>query len=107
MEASARRLSRKPPVTDMIAVPLLSALYAENLSFTTYGLMVAVRDFPDPPISVARLSIVAGMSYHAVRNQILRAPWFLTDHAGPLVTVSLIPEALDKLDRVACRLARN
>jgi hypothetical protein len=96
-------------------VDLYRALSAENVSFSTFALMLAAYHYREP-ISIARLSILTGASYHATRNQIRRTPWFIViqpetsavganQSSGPLVMVKLTPDAEEKLLRIGRRLS--
>jgi hypothetical protein len=96
-------------------VDVYRALWAENLSFSTFALMLAAYQYREP-ISIARLSILTGASYHATRHQIRRTPWFVliqpetsaigaNQTSGPLVMVKLTPDAEEKLLRIGRRLS--
>ena len=81
------------------------ALAAEDLSFTTYTLMILLAADPSRPMSVNRLSIESGMSYHAARNQLRRMPWFATSGGiGTNARVSLSPDGTEKLARIEKRI---
>lgn len=85
---------------------LSAALSAENLSFSTYALMSAVSAEAEP-LSVAQVALRTGYSYWAVWNQIERTPYFTKGRAGSgLVSLTLNPEAITKLERIADRLNR-
>lgn len=93
---------------DDFSIKLNRALASENLAFATYTIMLAARAHAvDERITVPALSLAVGYSYHAVRNQIRRTPWWITYPKETLSTVSLTPEAHTKLERVARRLSRN
>lgn len=102
---------QQPPATTATQhefyIALARALVAENLSFSTYALMLATASSEGGRATVAGLSLVVGSSYWAVRNQLRRTPWFNTDSTGPLVAVELNDEAKLKLARVAMRLAKS
>ena len=113
--ARARRPSR-PAITTAVAgnkveIALNRILYRQNLTFSTYVLMRALAD-EGGPSTVAGLAVHVGASYHAVRNQIRRTPWFVitapdtgalgaNQCSGPLVAVRLTESAKAKLEQVA------
>lgn len=90
-------------MNDIDPILLNRALAAENLSFATYAIMLAAE--PHQSVTVAQLSIEVGYSYHAVRNQIRRTPWWIPVPGGPLSTVELSREGKIKLSRIATRIA--
>lgn len=104
--AASRRAGRKIRriASEDFPVRLNAVLVRENLSFSTYAIMLAI-DAAGGTISRAGLALRVGASYHMVRNQILRTPWFIDDHTGPLVAVRLTPEAYEKLSRITAKLA--
>ena len=95
--------------TDELACALNRALAAENLAFATYALMIATRAQADEEgrVTLVKLCVAVGYSYWAVRNQIRRAPWWATIEKNSFSLVSLTPEALTKLSRIAVRLSRH
>lgn len=91
-------------IRDVTALP--GFLSAENLGFSTWALMLFVALSPSPP-AIARMAAEMNLSYWALRNQILRTPYFETiEPTGdqPLVCVALTQDALTKLERMAKRL---
>lgn len=89
-------------------IALARCLHAEQISHTAFILMLALSESRKREIPLVSLCIATGMSYHATRNQLMRQPWFQIDRAAqPLITVSLSPEGLDKIRRLAARLARD
>lgn len=84
---------------------LAAALTHENISFSTYAMMIAVRTARPPP-SLAAVSCMIGSSYWAARHRIDRTPYFIKNHQD-LVRLSLTPEAITKLDRIEKLLARH
>ncbi len=101
-ERPRRLLAGTPP--EQFAVILLRAVTEENMSFSTYAIMMAVAGHAQPP-SMASITIETGYSYFAVRNQVERTPWFEKTHTD-LVRLSLTEGARAKLARVAKRVAR-
>ena len=80
------------------------ALLAENLSFSTYALMMEVYSHEEPP-TLAAVALATGYSYWGVRNQVDRTPWF-TKIQKQLTRLTLTPEAHEKLARISRRIAR-
>lgn len=86
------------------APAVCAALAAENISFTTFVVMVAVQAEESPP-SLAAVAVKIGYSYWAVRNQVDRTPWFVKI-PGQLVRLALTPDAVRKLERITKRLSK-
>lgn len=84
---------------------LAAALVHENISFSTYAMMIAVHTAEQPP-SLAAVSCMIGSSYWAARHRIDRTPYFIKSHQD-LVRLSLTPEAITKLERIEKLLARH
>lgn len=81
-----------------LPAPLLArALNRHNLSFTTYAILEALGHARK---SIVRLADETGLSYYAVRQQIIRTPYFTTHHDAPLITVQLNPEARTILHQI-------
>lgn len=91
---------------EQFAVVLNRAVAEENVSFSTYSLMMAVHSHAKPASRI-EISIQTGYSYFAVRNQEDRTPWFLrTRDEKNNVCLTLTPEAKTKLERISKRIAR-
>ena len=100
-----RRLEAVSP--EAFAVLLNRAVSEENVSFSTYALMMAVRSHEESP-SLASIALETGYSYWAVWNQVERTPWFVkTRGANNLVRLSLSDDAPAKLERISKRIARH
>lgn len=99
-----RRLEAVSP--EAFAVLLNRAASEENVSFSTYALMMAVRK--NGSASLASIALETGYSYWAVWNQVERTPWFRKSKgANNLVCLSLSDEAPAKLERISKRIARH
>jgi len=85
---------------------LQAALVAENVAFTTWSIMSALRTATEP-ISIVLLSTRIALSYHAIRNQIIRNPWFETYYTGQLVAIHLNDAGTAKIQRILNRLASH
>lgn len=85
---------------------LQAALVAEGVAFTTWSIMSALRNATEP-VSIVLLSTRIALSYHAIRNQILRNPWFETRYTGQLVALQLNDAGTTKIQRILNRLARH
>ena len=86
---------------------LTLALLSENLSFTTYALMVRISSSPGDGGGVTICDMVEDLniSYHAIFHQVERAPYFVRDLTGKRIRVKLNMEGERKLARMRKRLA--
>ena len=99
-----RKLEAIPP--ERFAVLLNRAASEENVSFSTYALMMAVRSHPGG-VALPTIALETGYSYHAVWNQVERTPWFTKSKgSNGLVYLTLSAEAPQKLERISKRIAR-
>ena len=107
MQGKAKVRRRLEAVTpERFAVLLNRAASEENVSFSTYALMMAVRAHPAPH-PLASIALETGYSYWAVWNQVERTPWFKKAKGdNGLVCLSLSAEAPQKLERISKRIAR-
>ena len=108
MQGKAKVRRKLEAVTpERFAVLLNRAASEENVSFSTYALMMAVRSHP-ATASLASIALETGYSYWAVWNQVERTPWFVkAKGANNLVCLSLSAEAPVKLERISKRIARH
>ncbi len=83
---------------------LTLALASENLSFTTYALMVRISDCEDG-VTICDMVETLNLSYHAIVHQVERAPYFVRDVTGKRIRVKLNREGKHKLIRMGKRLA--
>lgn len=88
--------------THLLPAPALArALARANLSFTTYVILDVVRaGRPNIP----HISQDTGLSYHAVRNQIMRTPHFVIHFDRPLITITATPQAIATLAKIQSSL---
>jgi len=107
MQGKAKVRRKLEAVTpERFAVLLNRAASEENVSFSTYALMMAVRSHP-ARASLASIALETGYSYWAVWNQVERTPWFTKSKgANGLVCLTLSAEAPQKLERISKRIAR-
>lgn len=85
-------------------VALQRSLAAENLSFTTYALMLAAVRGARPP-TMRQLMSDTGYAYNAISKQAERTPWFVKDYTSGLLRLTVTDEARVKLERVARRIS--
>ena len=90
--------------TERFIAVLTLALLSENLSFTTYALMVRISDCEDG-VTICDMVETLNLSYHAIVHQVERAPYFARDATGKRIRVKLNMEGKHKLIRMAKRLA--
>lgn len=93
-----------PPHPD--PVMLSNALTAENISFFTFALILALTR-SGGSMTLASLSRTVGHSYFAVRSQIVNTHYFEFGGKSPLVTVKLTEDAGTKLTRILNRLTNE
>jgi hypothetical protein len=84
---------------------LSRALLAENLTYTTFVILLAVHAAPGHRTSIVSLSEQTGYSYWAVRKQIERTPWIVIHRDSQLLEITLTQEATTKLAKIANRLS--
>jgi hypothetical protein len=97
----ASKLERNSQHPDPVA--LSNALTAENISFFTFALMIALERHA-APMSLALLSRTVGHSYWAVRSQIVNTHYFAFTKPDPLVSAALTEDVVAKLARIFKRL---
>jgi hypothetical protein len=97
-----------PPPLEEHAVALLRAVTQENLTFSYFAILMAVkrREVKGETPSLAGIAIECGYSYHATRHIVLRTH-YLEKIDGTPVALRLTPEGLNKVDRVCQRLKRQ
>lgn len=83
---------------------LTLALACENVSFTTYSLMVRVSG-GGGCVSICDMVETLNLSYHAIVHQVERSPYFAWNRSGKRVAVTLNMDGEKKLERMAKRLA--
>ena len=88
---------------EKFTVALMRSLAVENLSFTTYAIMLAIHSRPVAPTMPVLMS-ETGYSYHAVAKQVDRMQWFVRDYSAGQVRVKLAADAEVKLERIARRI---
>ena len=103
--AGSVRLATRPkaqkPIQEGNPDPLLlvAALTAENISFFSFALIVALQRHKTP-MPLASLARSVGHSYWAVRSQVVNTHYFRFGNPNPLVTAELTPDAETKLLRI-------
>ena len=90
--------------SNQYVVALNAAALAENLSFSTYALMLEVFLHDEPP-SLASVALSTGYSYWGVRNQVERTPWFEKIYGAHLIQLKLTAQGIEKVQRIARRMA--
>lgn len=83
---------------------LALALVCENLSFTTYALMVLVTS-RGGSVTICDMVDVLNMSYHAIVHQVARAPYFERNMEEKRIRVKLNMDGERKMQRMTKRLA--
>ena len=91
---------------EAFAEALALALACENVSFTTYSIMLQVRMREGGP-SICDISEALNLSYHAIVHQVDRTPYFVFDRSGKRVRVRLNDDGLGKTERIARRLQKG
>ena len=97
------KVAAKSP--DEFAVVLLRATAEEQVGFSTYAVMVAVRRHVEPP-ALARVAVETGYSYHAVCKLVERSLWLEKVDGMPLKSLRLTDAGETKLERIGRRIAR-
>ena len=113
--AGTQKLRVKPqthPNPHPDPVILSTALIAENISFITFTILLALHR-NKAPMPIARIARTTGQSYFAVRSQILNTIYFTflppakkSPLANALASAALNSEAETKLARIEKRLAQ-
>lgn len=87
---------------EAFARSLFRALQAENISAITWAILAAL-DAAGGRRSYVLLISDTGLSYHAIRNQALRTPYFEPFYDGTLVKAAITQEGQQKLARIKSR----
>lgn len=86
-------------------IAMNNAALAENLSVSTFVIMLETHSHEEPP-SLAAVSVATGYSYWSLRNQVERTSYFVKIYGGPLIKLKLSRDGLKKLLQVNRRIAR-
>lgn len=98
------RLAVGSLTAERFTAALTLALACENLSFTTYALMVRISAVGDG-VTICDMVEDMNLSYHAIVHQVERAPYFVRDVTGKRIRVKLNMDGETKLARMGKRLA--
>lgn len=95
-----------PTESTSITLAIHNAIYDEGLGLTSYLLLDLIVT-AGRPITIATLSLRAGICHQAVSNQAKRTPWFVKCSIENRLYLDITPEARIKHERIKKRFARN